>query len=243
MFWENSTGDALVYTTGYPGELTAGVSSTWQGGADNGMPATFPATTPTSGTLWSIYASYSSNTPALTINSLGTLAQDGAALFQDQTNSTVAFQIQNSLGSSLFTADTADMAIVISGTTTTFGTLEVSNAHFESVQTTPPTVNSVINCGSGATATVTTGSTDSSGSFTINAGTGSPTTCDTTVQFNQTYGTTPKSVILTPASTLGGATSATSASASDTANSFTVKLAPNNATAGAIYSYYYWVIE
>jgi hypothetical protein len=50
------------------------------------------------------------------------LADGGAALFQNQTNSATAFQIQNATGASLFTADTSNLRLIVgtgsTGTTT-----------------------------------------------------------------------------------------------------------------------------
>lgn len=167
----------------------------------------------------------------------------GTALFENANNSLTAFQIQNSLGSALFTADTSNVVITIAGTATDFATLAVTNAHFESTQTTAPTIGTPANCGTGATASVTAGSTDSAGSFTIHAGTGSPTTCDTTITFNQPYGTAPKSIVLTPTVAFGGTAAPTAQVSSPSTTAFTAEIAPTDASAGATYSYYYWVVE
>jgi hypothetical protein len=168
----------------------------------------------------------------------------GGIIVQPQSDSQTAFQIQNSVDSALFTADTTDMIISITGTTTDFATLTVSNAHFSSTQTTPPTITTPTNCGSGAAADVTAGSTDSAGSFTISTGSGSPTTCDTSITFNQAYGTAPKSIILTPAKTVGGAVFSLVGTVSNiSSTAFTVQTTPTNASASTIYSYYYWVVE
>lgn len=87
----------------------------WQSGTDNGMPAAYPAAQAIHAVANSLYATYASSGPALTINSAGTLSQNGEALFQDPTDSTQAFQVQDSLGASLLTADTADMAVNVDG--------------------------------------------------------------------------------------------------------------------------------
>ncbi|HSX06754.1 MAG TPA: hypothetical protein VLG92_03475 [Candidatus Saccharimonadia bacterium] len=155
-------------------------------------------------------------------------------------DSTTAFQIQAANSTPLFTADTAGMHISITGTPTTFATLSLANAHLTTTQTTAPTAATPTNCGSGSSTAVTAGSTDVAGSFTITTGTGAPTTCDTTITLNATYGSPPKSVILMPTSAIGGATGSLTARVSAVgATSFTIQIAPTNAAASTIYSFYY----
>lgn len=157
-------------------------------------------------------------------------------------DSTTAFQIQTANSIPLFTADTAGLHISVTGTPTAFATLSLTNAHLVTTQTTAPTVATPLNCGTGSSATITTGSTDMAGSFTITAGTGSPTTCDTTITLNATYGSPPKSIILMPTSAVGGATASLSARVSAvTATSFTIQIAPTNAAPSTAYSFYYMI--
>lgn len=157
-------------------------------------------------------------------------------------NNTQALQIDNGGWQPLFTANTTGMSITVSGISTAFASLVLTDAHFASTQTTAPTISTPINCGSTPSATVTAGSTDSAGSFTINTGSGAGSTCDTTITFNQPYGSSPKAIILTPTIAVGGATVSTDARVSaEDANSFTLQ--PNAATASTVYSYYYWVVQ
>lgn len=172
------------------------------------------------------------------INDFGTL------LIKPTISSTNAFLVQNTDGSAFLTVDTANSIVSVAGSSTIFGSLTVSNAHFKSTQTTAPTIGTPSNCGTAPSAAVTAGSTDSAGSFTITAGTGSPTTCDTVITFNKTYGAAPKSVVLTPTTAVGSATGALSAQVSaETATTFTIKFAPTNPSASQKNSFYYWVIE
>lgn len=153
------------------------------------------------------------------------------------------FVIQNASTNPLFTADTSGLQITIAGTTSTFATLNLTNAHITSSQTTSPAIGTPANCGTGPSASVTTGSTDASGSFTISTGSGVPTTCDTTMTFNMAYGSIPKSIIVMPTTAVGGATtSITARIASVNATSFTVQFAPVNAAASTVYSFYYLVV-
>jgi len=155
-------------------------------------------------------------------------------------DSATDFQIQNASGTSLFTADTAGMHISISGTASAFATLDLTDAHITTTQTTAPTIAVPTNCGSSPSAAITAGSTDVAGSFTVTAGSGSPATCDTAITFHATYGSAPKSITLTPTSAVGSATGSLTARVSAvSATSFTIQLAPTNATAGTVYSFYY----
>lgn len=123
------------------------------------------------------------------------------------------------------------------------GTVNIAaqfDGHVKSTQTTAPTIGTPINCGTTPTAAVTASSTDSAGSFTITAGTGSPTTCDTIFTFNNTFGAAPKSIILTPSTATGGAKDIYVSASS--ATTFTVKLNTSPAASEAN-TYYYQVIE
>lgn len=172
-----------------------------------------------------------------------TLAVNGSALFKNAADSTTAFQIQNAAGASLLTLDTSNLILKLSGNTTTFATLTLDNARVKATQTTAPTIGTPTNCGTTPSAAVTTASTDSAGSFTITAGTGSPTTCDTVFTFNKAYGAAPKSIILTPTTAVGSATGFKEIQVSATSTTtFTIKITTNPA-ASEVNSFYYWVIE
>jgi hypothetical protein len=167
----------------------------------------------------------------------------GSALFQDATNSTAAFQVQDSSGVSLLAVNTTSRIITISGDTTTFGNLTLTNAHVKSTQTTLPTIGTPSNCGSSPTATVVASSTDSAGSLTITTGTGAlgAGTCDTVFTFNKAYGAAPKAIIVTP-KTATGADKQVYVSASST-TTFTIKFNTAASVNSEANSFYYWVIE
>jgi hypothetical protein len=83
-----------------------------------------PATTGYIGTVYASAASLSFLDKAIaatgsipTSNTAGSFVADGTTLLQDATNSTSAFQIQNSSGSTVLYADTTNMQVVIGSTT------------------------------------------------------------------------------------------------------------------------------
>ena len=88
-------------------------NTTWQSGTNNGLPTTFPAVTTSDTAVASLYASFASSGPALTVNQFGSSTYSGSVLIQDPTDSSVAFQVQNSLGASLLTADTSTMTVTV----------------------------------------------------------------------------------------------------------------------------------
>lgn len=172
-----------------------------------------------------------------------TLQSGTSGILAKGANSTTSFQIQNASSVALFTADTTGMVITIAGNTTTFGTLQISNAHFKSTQTNAPTIGTPTNCGTSPTAAVTANSTDSAGAFTITAGTGGGyTSCDTVFTFNKAYGAAPKSVIVTPKGNATASAKQIYVSATST-TTFTVKFGANPAGDSEANDYYYWVVE
>jgi hypothetical protein len=153
-------------------------------------------------------------------------------------------QAQDSTGAALATIDYQGNLTVksatIAGTTTTFATLTLSEAHFKSTQTNKPTIGTPASCGTSPSATVANSSTDSAGSFTITSGTSTTGVCTTTFTFNKAYGGAPKAVILSGANTAAGAKPGIVTGTSTT--TFTFALSSASAT-GTAYTYYYWVIE
>jgi hypothetical protein len=88
-------------------------------------------------------------------------------------------------------------------------------------------------------------STDSAGSFRITAGTGAPTTCDTVITFNKTYGAAPKSIVVVAETQDGGTGTAAARqiyTSSVSATTFTVKMFSSPA-ASEVDWFYYWVVE
>ena len=192
-----------------------------------------------------------SGASALTLNSgTGNInvtpngASNSGVIVKPYTAATALFTVQSAADATLFNANTSSLTITIAGTTTTFASLTLTDAHIKSTQTTAPTIGTPASCGTGPTAAVTASSTDAAGSITINVGSGAPTICTTVVTFQYAYNAAPKSVILTPNLTVGSATAPIAAVISAIGTgSFTVKIAPTNAAASAKYSYYYWVVE
>jgi len=168
----------------------------------------------------------------------------GGVIVRPQTDVTDTFQIQNSVSTALFTADTTGMIITIAGTDATYAKLTLADAHFSSTQTTPPTIGTPANCGAAPTAAVTAGSTDNAGSFTITTGTGGTSaTCDTVITFNKPFGAAPKSIMVAPKGSPVSAARQVYVSA-QTAATFTASFAVSAGGADSTaYQYSYWVVE
>jgi len=141
---------------------------------------------------------------------------------------------------------TGSGSVVRSISPTLTGVLGI-NGHVNSAQAAAPTISAPLSCGTaGYSASVTAGSTDVAGSFTINAGTGTPrNTCDTAITFNTAYNTAPKAVIVSPGNSSNAASSAGQRAlnvSAITTTSFTVRMNVNPA-ASEVNTWYYWVIE
>jgi hypothetical protein len=168
-------------------------------------------------------------------------------LDQTTSNSAVAVQIQNAAGNTLFDADTSGMNITITGpSASSFATLALTNAHFESTQTTAPTIGTPASCGTGGgvASAITAGSTDSAGSFSITSGNGTQGVCTTIITFHTAYAAAPKSIILSESGAVGGATGRIPGVVTAIGTTtFTVALATVPASTGLTYAFYYWIIE
>ncbi len=127
VFWANGN-DTITYSNGFPSATVDGVANTWQSGPDNGLPATYPSGSVSTGSLYSMYASYTTNGPATIIGPSGTLTQDGAAVFQDPTDTSQAFQVQDASGNSVFTVDTNADQVVLGTPGSLAGQLTLANA-------------------------------------------------------------------------------------------------------------------
>ena len=178
----------------------------------------------------------------ITIGSVGAAAH---TLLLQGGNGATAIQLTQASGGTITIGSTSGASAVIIQSGTGDITLK---GHLLSSQATAPTIGTPANCGTSPTAAVTTGSTDSAGSFTITAGTGSPTTCDTVVTFNATYTSAPKSVVITPTLAVGSATNQREAYISAvSATTFTVKintnLTGNTPAPSEVMSFYYWVVK
>ncbi|HEY6736290.1 MAG TPA: carbohydrate binding domain-containing protein [Candidatus Saccharimonadia bacterium] len=169
----------------------------------------------------------------------------GNIILKPQTNGTTAVAIQDAGGTPLFTADTAGLQIIVSGTDSAFAWLTLTNAHIASTQTTPPTIGTPTACGTTPAAVITPGSTDSAGSFTVTAGSGSVTgPCSITLTFHQAYGAAPKSVIVTPTTAIGASPQGRAGIVTAVgAASFALAISPANPASGELNAFYYWVVE
>ncbi len=90
---------------GYIATVYTGVTLSY---ADKGTTAVTTSTAPTSSTA-------------------GSLTADGQVTFQDANNSTTAFQIENNIGSQIFSVNTATAGIYVNGTTTSDGTITAND--------------------------------------------------------------------------------------------------------------------
>ena len=108
VYWSNApgTGSNSYNCVPYGGTSNGYyATSTFGSGADNGMPATFPGGA-VNNVEHSLYATYAAQ--GVSIASSGNLTGYDAATFQDTTNSSTAFQIQNAAGSSVLVVGTSD---------------------------------------------------------------------------------------------------------------------------------------
>lgn len=165
----------------------------WQGGADNGLPATFPAVAGTTTSIMSLYATYTGSEPALTVDQYGTMTQNGAAVFQDPTDSTQAFQIQDSLGSPLFTVDTADEIVDVS--TLAIASNITIDGHIITGGTAPTYAAGPAAC---TVPTLSLTGDDTTGTITVTTGSGCIVSGDlATITFASAFGSNPH-VLITP---------------------------------------------
>ena len=196
-YWHNSNCGGSLNDFAYnnvPGAVAGSTPVAWQSGSSNGWPSTFPSFG-TVAAVASLYATYASSGPALSLNSSGTLTQNGASVFQDPTDSASAFQIQNSAGNTLLAADTVHMTVTVKALIVS--TDITVNGHVITGGNTPS-----IAAGAGActSPTVSISGNDTSGTITVNTGTG----CSgggtlATITFANAFGSAPH-VVLTPGS-------------------------------------------
>jgi Carbohydrate binding domain len=243
VYWTNSSRAGFSPIANSPDANALDVASNaiaWQGGSesDNGFPATFPALAGSAQDVSSLYASYASSGPALTVNRYGTLTQQGAALFQDPTDSTQAFQIENSQAVPLFTADTADSLVTINGGL-------VVDGHIITEGSTPGIAADAAesSCGSDGTPSVTVTGDDTAGTITVVTGSGGTCTAGdlATIAFSSAYGAAPD-VTLTPESATSGALIPYVDGSSLSAGSFAVG-ASNTPAPSTTYSWNYLVVQ
>jgi hypothetical protein len=179
----------------------------------------------------------------------GTNTDNGVATFQATGNSTTALRIlQATSGIALFTADTTNLTITVNGNLSqgangTQGTLVLNDSVIKSTQTNALTTASNLSfagaCGTPTGVSFGAGSTNEAGSvaFTPSA---SSASCTVTVTFAKPfYGSTPKSVVVTPTTSRTAIAGPFVSSVSTTAFTISFGATPNTTANG----FYYWIIE
>ena len=201
VYWtdvSNNTDAGMAYDSPVGGSsfyfFTSGGGYYGSGGS-NGMPTSWPGGSTNAGTIQhSIYVSFVSSGYAVNISSAGNLTATGSALFINTSNSTTAFQIQNSAGTPLLTADTAGMTITVKSLIVS-ANLTV-NGHIISGGSAPGIAAGAAACTS---PTVSIAGTDTAGLITVTTGTGCATAGKlATITFSAAFGVAPR-VTLTPA--------------------------------------------
>ena len=168
-------------------------------------------------------------------NNVFNLSQSGSAVFKNGVDSTTAFSIQNSSGSSLLTADTIGMKLTVQELVVS-ANLTV-NGHIITAGSTPTITAGVATC---TTPAVSVTGNDTAGTLNITTGTGcSATGVLATLTFNKTFTAVPH-VNLTP--TNANATNIKYFRGSATTAGFSIDTAmtPSDSTN---YTFDYWVAQ
>lgn len=116
VYWTNDTltGNQQVYTTSggtWDYHTLAGTAGDkWQctSSCTNGLPNTFPAASGSATLTMTMYATFADSTPALLLK-----GSNGAATFENTSNSSSAFQIQNASGSNIVNVDTTNGKVTL----------------------------------------------------------------------------------------------------------------------------------
>ncbi|HSW80461.1 MAG TPA: carbohydrate binding domain-containing protein [Candidatus Saccharimonadales bacterium] len=138
VYWQNDSvndsNNGIAYDTAIPTAINYDNTFTWQSGTNNGMPTNFPvAGAAVNATLRaSIYATFATSGPATVLNASGLMTHNGAAIFADPSDSPTAFEIQNSTGTALLTADTNAMDLAIDGSISVSGANGAINLYNQS---------------------------------------------------------------------------------------------------------------
>lgn len=231
LVYNNVPGNALYYA------YTNGV--VFGSGADNGMPASFP--TPSSDTnqanFYSLYASYGSGIgTALNVDNTGSIHANGSAVFEEATNSTSAFEIQNSNGSSIFSADTAN-AIISVINLVAIGTITV-DGHLITGGSTPTYTAGVAAC---TTPTITVSGNDTSGTISVLAGSACTSGNILTINFASKFGFSPH-VVITPGSSLASGLNAYVDDSTISTSGFAIGTSATPVS-GDTYTWNYFVVQ
>ena len=170
-------------------------------------------------------------------NGLFKLSQLGALTLKNTVDSTTAFQVQNSAGTPLFTADTSNMTVTVQSLVVS-ANLTV-NGHIIGGGSTPGIAAGTAACTS---PTVSVAGTDTSGLITVTTGSGCAASGKlATLTFATAFGSAPR-VTLTPggANAAGLVTYVDSATISTTAFDLDTTATPGSTTT---YKWYYQVIQ
>ncbi len=233
-------------TLGHIGTVTGGVTTSF---SDTGIAATTaaPGANTTgglsiAGTIQGSSAQFSST---LMVN--GTFTSNGGAAFNSvavfnnmallKTDSTTAFQIQNSTSTPLLLADTSAMLLTVRSLAVTYN---LTVAGHIITGGSAPTISA--NAAACASPTVSVSGTDTAGSITITTGTGCTAGGDlATVTFATAFGASPK-VALTPAGASAAGLNAYLNDASLTTGGFTVGIVGTPADT-TVYKWHYYALQ
>ncbi len=125
VYWSNATGTGTNAYNDLSFDGSGGsawyVADSFGSGSSNGLPTSFPGGGSSDNVNHSIYATYGPS--GLALSSAGDTSVFGTASFQDQNNSSTAFQIQNSSGTDALIASTNN---VTTGWNSANATLDVA---------------------------------------------------------------------------------------------------------------------
>jgi hypothetical protein len=170
-----------------------------------------------------------------TTDGSGGINVNGTGVFEDPTNSSTAFQVQNQSGTAILTVNTSTAGLVVAGT--------VTGTHFLGGSGTP-TSTSANGAGAGtSTETLSITGNDAGGLITLHTGT-SPTGSNAviwTITFAGTYASAPY-VTLTPNdSTAAALSGATQIFVTSSATTFVLTSGSTALTAATTYTWFYHV--
>ncbi len=232
-YWNNTilndSNNALSYSSPANGALYQS-NAAFGSGSSNGMPAAYPVGALTASASFSMYASFSTTGPALTLGAGGLVTASGPVVLQDPTNSATAFQVQDNVGNTILTVDTSNSIVkatnlAISGHITTSGTA--------------PTI--AAGAAACTTPTVSVAGNDTSGVITITTGTGCSTAGKlATLTFANVFSSAPHVLLSPVTATAEGKGYVDAATVSTTTFDLDVGAVPASST---IYKWNYVVIQ
>lgn len=237
-----TTSNGTPATTGLIGTLNGGTSITLN---DTGLAAgaAVPGANTTGGASFAggIQGTTANLSGSLTVAGAstlnGTLTATGTSLFKNTSNSTAAFQIQDSGSTALLTADTTNTKIIVH-------TLDISYnltvaGHIITGGAAPTIAANTAACTS---PTISVSGTDTAGTVTVTTGTGCASGGQiATVTFATAFGAAPK-IVLTPASAAAASLNAYQDDAALTTSEFRIGVV-NTPTDATTYKWHYYALQ